>query len=89
MDFGQISFAVQDTGEDLPTTTKIGMEFDCPWHRTTLSPLSPTVPTTGSTHSGAHLLQGLLIDGVAQLHLAVQRMLLIVADKVHQALKLG
>lgn len=64
---------------------ELGMEFGWPWHWVPV----PTIPTTGSTHSGAHLLQGLLVDGVTQLHLAVERVLLIVADEVHEALKLG
>lgn len=33
-------------------------------------------------YSSAYLLQCVLIDGVTQLHFAVQRMLLVVADEV-------
>ena len=55
------------------------------WHRAPV----PTIPTAVSTHGGAHLLQGLLVDRVAQLHLAVERVLLIVVDEVHKALELS
>lgn len=40
------------------------------------------------THSSAYLLQCVLVDGIAQLHFAVQRVLLIVADEVYEAVKL-
>lgn len=75
----------QEVGGDLPTIVELGMGMGCPWHRAPVS----LIPTASSTHSGAHLLQGLLVDGVAQLHLAVERVLLIVADKVHKALELS
>lgn len=42
----------------------------------------------GGTHSSAYLLQCVLVDGIAQLHFAVQRVLLIVADEVYEAVKL-
>lgn len=41
------------------------------------------------THSGAHPVQSVLVDGVAEPHLAVQRMFLVVAHKVDEALKLS
>lgn len=37
---------------------------------------------------GAHPVQSVLVDGVTEPHLAVQRMLLVVAHKVDQTLKL-
>lgn len=36
----------------------------------------------------AHAVQRVLVDGVAQPHLAVQRVFLVVADQVHQTLEL-
>lgn len=41
-----------------------------------------------STHSRAYLLQRLLIDRVAELHLTVQRVFLVVTDEIHQAVEL-
>lgn len=41
------------------------------------------------THRGAHPVQSVLVDGVAEPHLAVQRMFLVVAHKVDEALKLS
>lgn len=41
------------------------------------------------THRGAHPIQSVLVDGVAEPHLAVQRMFLVVAHEVDEALKLS
>lgn len=41
------------------------------------------------TNRRAHPVQSVFIDGVAEPHLAVQRMFLIVAHKIHQTLKLS
>ena len=40
------------------------------------------------THRGAHAVQSVLVDGVPEPHLAVQRMFLIVAHEVDETLEL-
>ena len=40
-------------------------------------------------HRGAHAVQSVLVDWVAEPHLAVQRLLLVVADEIDETLKLG
>lgn len=40
------------------------------------------------TNRGAHPVQSVLVDGVTEPHLAVQRMFLIVAHEIHKTLKL-
>lgn len=41
------------------------------------------------TDRGAHPVQSVLVDGVAEPHLAVKRVLLVIAHQIHQGLKLG
>lgn len=50
--------------------------------------LRQTLCRPWQTDRGAHPVQGVLIDGVAEPHLAVQRMLLVVAHQIHQTLEL-
>jgi len=50
--------------------------------------VSRVTPGRRRTHRGAHAVQRVLVDGVPQPHLAVQRMLLVVAHKVHETLEL-
>lgn len=40
------------------------------------------------TNRGAHPVQSVFIDGVAEPHFTIQRMFLIVAHQIHQTLKL-
>jgi len=40
------------------------------------------------THRGAHPVQSVFVDGVAEPHLAVERVLLVIAHQIDQTLKL-